>query len=100
MAGLDKYLVPLYNGTNMKWIATNIRFPEDMYMELKLEAAKNRKSVAEVVREKVTNKKVSAPTSAYVEAKMRELDKLATRIAKQNPGLDLTKALIEMRYEQ
>lgn len=69
-------------------------------MDLKLEAAKKRKSVAAVVREKVTKKKVSAPTGAYVEAKMRELEKLARETARQNPGLNLTKALIEMRYEQ
>ncbi len=82
----------------MKWIATNIRFPEDMYMELKFEAARRRKSVAAVVREKVEKKKVIKKID--VEAKMRELDKLARETARQNPGLNLTKALIEMRYEQ
>lgn len=97
---IDNNLVPLYNGTTMKWIATNIRFPEDMYMDLKFEAARRRKSVAAVVREKVTKKKVSSPKSAYVKAKMHELEKLARETARQNPGLNLTKALIEMRYEQ
>lgn len=82
----------------MKWIATNIRFPEDMYMALKLEAAKERKSVAAVVREKVTKKK--ATKKVNVEKFMAKLDKIAHETARQNPGLNLTKALIEMRYEQ
>lgn len=71
-----------------------------MYMALKLEAAKERKSVAAVVREKVTKKKTMASKKVDVEAKIQKLNRLATRIAKQNPGLNLTKALIEMRYEQ
>lgn len=37
----------------MNWITTNIRFPEDIYMELKIEAAKRRISLAAVVRERV-----------------------------------------------
>ena len=41
----------------MNWITTNIRFPEDLYMELKMEAARRRKSVASVVREKLAKKK-------------------------------------------
>lgn len=81
----------------MKWIATNIRFPEDMYMELKLEAAKERKSVAAVVREKVANKK----PQKKVDSKkfMQRLEKLAKETRRQNPHLNLTQALIEMRYE-
>lgn len=82
-----------------KWIATNIRFPEDMYMELKMEAAKQRKSVAEVVRKRVS-------TKAPVEIKSRtrsivaEMKKLAKDNAKYMKGVNLTKALIKMRYEQ
>lgn len=84
----------------MKWVATNIRFPEDMYMELKLEAAKERRSVAAIVRDKVAKKRVSVSKNAYVEAKMKELDRLAKANSKYMKGIDLTKALIEMRYEQ
>ena len=79
----------------MKWIATNIRFPEDMYMDLKFEAAKKRTSVAALVRDRVTGRK--SQKSAKL---MQKLEKLAKRIRKQNPHLNLTKALIKMRYEQ
>lgn len=84
----------------MKWIATNIRFPEDMYMELKLEAAKKRKSVAAIVRNKMVKKMAGAPKKPDVEAEMKALDRLAKANSKYMKGIDLTKALIEMRYEQ
>lgn len=82
----------------MNWITTNIRFHEDQYMELKMEAARKRKSIAALVREKVGKKKVRKKKN--VEAVMKELDKLAKETARQNPGLNLTEALIKMRYEQ
>ena len=84
----------------MKWITTNIRFPEDMYMELKLEAAKNRKSVAQVVREKVAKKKKSVNKKKDIENFMKELHKLAEENTKQNPDISFSEKLIEMRYEQ
>jgi len=34
----------------MNWITTNIRLPEDLYMDLKMKAARERKSVASVIR--------------------------------------------------
>ena len=37
----------------MNWITTNIRFPEDLYMELKIEAAKRRISLAALIRERI-----------------------------------------------
>lgn len=84
----------------MKWVTTNIRFPEDMYMDLKLEAAKNRKSVAQVVREKIVKKQISTKKKKDVEKMLKELDKIAEKVAKQNPGISLSEKLIEMRYEQ
>ncbi|KKS84970.1 MAG: hypothetical protein UV59_C0012G0063 [Candidatus Gottesmanbacteria bacterium GW2011_GWA1_43_11] len=83
----------------MKWITTNIRFPEDMYMELKMEAAKKRTSVADVVREKVKRRKTSKRTRD-VEKFMKELEKIAKENDKQNPGISFSEKLIEMRYEQ
>ena len=68
-------------------------------MELKMEAAKRRKSVAAVARERLAGKKgekSKRSTSAF----FAKLDKLAKSIAKQNPGVSLSKKLIEMRYEQ
>ncbi len=90
----------------MNWITTNIRFPEDQYMELKMEAARTRKSFAALVRERVTtpkplNKKATKTKSDKSVAKfMREIRKLAKETAKQNKGINFSKALIEMRYEQ
>jgi len=82
----------------MNWITTNIRFPEDVYMELKLEAARQRRSVADIVRERVTKK--NTPGKKSLNRLMKELDRLATETARQNKGIDFTKGLIEMRYEQ
>lgn len=82
----------------MNWITTNIRFPEDVYMDLKMEAARERKSVAEVIREKVATKmRVKKPDT---EKFMREMDRFAKKMAKINKGKSLSDALIEMRYEQ
>jgi hypothetical protein len=83
----------------MKWITTNIRFPEDMYMDLKMEAAKKRTSVAEVVRAKILTKKTSDKKSS-TEVLMKKFDKIAGEIDKQNKGVNLSEKLIEMRYEQ
>lgn len=82
----------------MNWITTNIRLPEDLYMELKMKAAKERKSVAAVIREKLSEKKV---TKNNEKSKLLErMRKLGDKIAKDHPGLNLSKKLIEMRYEQ
>lgn len=82
----------------MNWITTNIRFPEDVYMELKMEAARLRKSIAEVVRERVAKR--SASNKKNVKKLLRDLEKLAAENARQNPGISFSEKLIEMRYEQ
>ncbi len=80
----------------MNWITTNIRLPEDLYMDLKMSAAKERKSVAAVIRAKLFAQ--AQPKKKTNVAQM--LEKLGTEIAKENKGLDLTSGLIQMRYEQ
>lgn len=40
----------------MDYITTNIRLPEEDYNRLKYEAAKQRKSLAAIIREKLSNK--------------------------------------------
>ncbi len=82
----------------MNWITTNIRLPEDIYMDFKMQAAQQRKSIAEIMREKLIPKKKIKKTN--VKKLLKEMDELARETARQNPGLNLTKALIEMRYEQ
>ena len=82
----------------MNYITTNIRLPEDLYLELKLEAAQMRKSLAELVRERITAKKVSKEED--VEIFMEKMDRFARKMAKKYKGKDFSKGLIEMRYEQ
>lgn len=81
----------------MNWITTNIRFPEDLYIELKIQAAKQKKSVAALIREKLLEKK-SAKKKAS--ALGRQLKRISRSIAKENKGINFTKGIIEMRYEQ
>lgn len=81
----------------MNWITTNIRFPEEEYIELKMEAAKKRKSVASIIRERVFVKKTQKKKSEKLALELAEIQKA---MMKENKGLNLTKALIEMRYEQ
>lgn len=91
-------MVLMYYFCTMNWITTNIRFPEDLYMELKAEAARTRKSVAAVIRQRLTDKKKRSP--AEVARIMRGIKKIAGENARQNPGISFSDKLIEMRYEQ
>jgi len=79
----------------MNWITTNLRLPEDLYMELKMKAAQQRKSVAAVIREKLVDNKQRDQLNL-----LERLRALGEKIAKDNKGLNLTKGLIEMRYEE
>ena len=82
----------------MNWITTNLRLPEDTYMELKMKAARERKSVAAIIREKLSDK-----DEVGIRAKnniLEEIEKFGHEMAIKHKGLNLTKALIEMRYEQ
>lgn len=82
----------------MNWITTNIRLPEDLYLELKMESTKQRKSMAQIARERLAGKKF---TSKQSKSKYWEnLEKFAKVMAKSNPGAKLSRSLIEMRYEQ
>lgn len=83
----------------MKWISTNIRFPEEMYRELKMEAAKKRTSVDVLVREKIFKEKPSKKKKSAAQF-LKELKKIAQENDRQNPGLSFSEKLIEMRYEQ
>ncbi len=82
----------------MNWVTTNIRFPEDLYMALKAEAARQRMSLAAVIRKRLTDTKKRTP--AQVARIMRGIKKLAAENARQNPGISFSEKLIEMRYEQ
>lgn len=82
----------------MSWITTNIRLPEDLYMDLKMKAARERKSVAAVIRaqllikdrKKVKNNKVL----------LGRLEVFREKMARKNKGINLTQAVIDARYEE
>lgn len=85
----------------MNWITTNIRIPEDQYMELKMQAARERKSVAHIIRDRITDRKsVKTKKKKDVTTFFRRLDRLAKQITKENKGINFTQGLIDMRYEQ
>jgi len=70
-----------------------------MYMELKMEAAQKRSSMADVIRKKVATKKL-VKKRKNVNKLLKEMDEIAKEISRQNPGVSLSEKLIEMRYEQ
>ncbi len=82
----------------MNWITTNIRFPEDLYMALKAEAAKQRMSLAAVIRQRLTDTKKRTP--AQVARIMRQVETLAEQNARESGVDSMSDALIQMRYEQ
>ncbi len=83
----------------MNWVTTNIRFPEDLYDQLKREAAARRISLSELVRQRTAGKQ-SDKKNTSSKAAMKRLNQLAKRIGGQNKGINLTQAVIDMRYEQ
>lgn len=80
----------------MNWVTTNIRIPEDLYMDLKINAARQRKSVAAVIRGRLSEKITDQKTTNV----MKMMKDLGKKIAKDHKGLNITKGLIELRYEQ
>lgn len=81
----------------MNYVTTNLRLPEDLYLELKMEAARSRKSLAQVARERMTGKKKREVKQKVLFAK---IDKFAKEMSRKYPDLSLSQKLIEMRYEQ
>lgn len=82
-----------------QWITTNMRFPADGYMALKLEAINKNMSVTSLVHKKLFNNKKSTHAS-NIDKIMSNLANLAKETSKQNPGISFSEKLIEMRYEQ
>lgn len=80
----------------MNWITTNIRLPEDVYMELKMTAARERTSMNKLVQERLGVKVKPDSRGEF----WKRLDRFAKKMAKKNPGMSLSQKLIEMRYEQ
>ncbi len=82
----------------MNYVTTNIRISEEDYLRLKAEAAKNRKSLSAVIRDKIgsTEEKYS---ETQAESLLAELDSIAQKNAKYTKGFDSVKALREIRYK-
>lgn len=90
----------------MNWVSTNIRFPEDQYRKLKIKAAKERKSLAKIVRE-ATSKKIDEEKVVKkrkikdVDKFMKEVERLGRSISKEvGKDFDSVKALREIRYAE
>lgn len=80
----------------MNYVTTNIRIPEEDYLRLKAEAAKKRRSLAAVVREKIAGKK---PKQKTPDELMSEIRKHALANARYLKNFDSLKALREIRDE-
>lgn len=80
----------------MNYVTTNIRIPEEDYFRLKMEAARKRKSLARVIREKIQKKKVKKLSPEILMARIR---RHAAENAKYLKGFDSLKALREIRNE-
>ena len=84
--------------TQQRYVTTNMRFPEDLYMALKTEALNKRMSFTSLVHQKLTKQKKKKQTNA--QAIIKSFKKLAQENKKYFSGKSLSEAVIEMRYEQ
>lgn len=80
------------------FITTNIRIPEEDYLALKDEAARERRSLSAVIRDKIGSKP-KMRSREEVERIMAKTRSFAKRNSKKLKVFDIVKALREMRYE-
>lgn len=83
----------------MNYVTTNIRFPEDLYMQLRQEAAKKRMSLAAVIRQKVGGK-TSHRQKSNVTRLSAKLDATALELGAKLKGFHATRAIRAMRQEE
>lgn len=81
----------------MNYITTNIRLSEEEYLKLKAEAARKRKSLAAIVRERISSRPDGSRSSEEVKRIMEETKKLASRNTKYLKGVDGVTIIREMR---
>ena len=87
----------------MNYIATHIRLPEDLHTKLKIKAAKEKKSLATVMREageKVIESQSTKKGEERTQQLMKEIEDIAKENAKYTKGFDSVKALREIRYQK
>lgn len=78
------------------FITTNLRLPEEDYLRLKDEAARQRKSLSAVIRDKIGAKEKSH-SKEEVERLMAKTRSFAKRNAKHLSGVDIINVIREMR---
>ncbi|MBI3577762.1 hypothetical protein HY086_07030 [Candidatus Gottesmanbacteria bacterium] len=83
----------------MNYVTTNIRFPEDVYLQLKAEAARKRMSLSAVVRKRVAGDR-PVRSRAEVAKMLAEIDKTAVYLGRKLRGFDATAAIRQMREER
>lgn len=83
----------------MNYVTTNIRFPEDVYLQLKEEAAKTRMSLSAVVRKKVDADSVNRDRASAAKL-IATIDATALRLGRKLKGFDATAAIRQMREER
>lgn len=78
------------------YVTTNIRLSEEDYLKLKEEAAKKRKSLSAIIREKVSTRK---PTEKSPEEIVKRLRKHVNKNEEFLRGVDIVKTLRKMRSQ-
>lgn len=81
----------------MNFVTTNIRLPEEDYLKLKNEAAKRRKSLAAVIRERISARPDGFRSAEEVKKIMDDLRKHGRENAQYLKGLDGVQIIREMR---
>lgn len=80
----------------MNYVTTNIRIPEEDYLRLKQEAAKERKSFSAVVRNKLA---VQSTSEVNIDELWARRNHVAAKLGNKLKDFDVVKALREMRYQ-
>lgn len=76
-----------------------MRFPVDLYTQLKIEAAKSRRSVTSLVHEKLSRQSKEQNTLDLAK-ETSKLDRLAKKFSQNTKEIRLSEKVVEMRYEQ
>ena len=80
----------------MNWVTTNLRLPEDNYMELKLTAARQRTSLNALIRNRLGITIQPANKGNF----WHLIDQYAKTVSRKHPGISFSQKLIADRYEQ
>jgi len=83
----------------MNYVTTNIRVSEEDYLRLKAEAAKQRKSLSAVIREKLSKEDQTNPHGKAKKI-LENLDRITKKNSKYFKDIDGVEIIREMRYER